>query len=378
MARRWLAAFLLCLQHVRLSAQFAFAFRNQSLYTNIIDAGGDRAQRVILSLLTLAASRTDVPDVLALYANGIIDDDLKDCHPSDLSTWRPPGAKAPLLFSDFDMMGYADNFIPPLQTIMDAYEHEQPSWSDRAEAAFWSGSFSGGGGLREAYVDCARAHPAHVRADVVEYGWAGPIHGPFGIDTKPVASDLRKLWRHKYVVYMRGNSWSTSLKRILASGAVVFLPEPMEHESLESLIFRRGCKDCALTYRPEPEHICASLLAGMRNLSDAEAEARAARTRAFVFRELAVEKVWEIMITQLRKVAAAPAFQLDAVAEEWVTTTAHPTFGVLNLTRTSCASMLKYFSFSAHPWQMEAWFDSECRLRRHAKDEQTYLDFTAI
>jgi len=258
------------------------------------------------------------------------------------------------------------------------FEKEMPAWESRAPQALWSGGFSGGGGRREAYAECARAHPTRVRAEVFERG-SFPVlsstqsSGPY--DAKPLSADLRKLLRVKYAVYLYGNAWSSSFKRIVLSGAVVLAPRPDPFSSMESEMMA-GCANCLLYFDSAPERLCSSLLAAMDSLSEEEARARAERTRIFAYAALSTERVHEFMRAALSAFPASPRGVVvgDALVLPPSTSRALLPHGG-NLTRTYCSQVLVKMRAVRHGWQLDEWFDGNCRLRRGST---SYLDYVAI
>ena len=226
---------------------------------------------------------------------------------------------------------------------------------------------------------CAASHPRLVRAELFERG-SFPVlsslqtAGPY--DAKPVSADLRKLLRVRFAVYMYGNTWSSSFKRVLLSGAVVLAPQPDPFSSMEAELMA-GCKDCLLYYDAAPARMCDSILAAMASLSDQQAKERAERTRAFAYEALATPRVHSFMRATLalfpavtRGTVVGNALVLQPAAGRALL----PGGGSLN--RSECGPTLAALQDGRHGWQLKQWFASNCRLNQLT--EGSYLDYVAI
>jgi len=234
------------------------------------------------------------------------------------SFWRKPEASNIYLLPDYDYFGEADSWIPPLPFVQQALGAAAPAWTRRTDAVYFTGSHLGA--VREQYDACAQADPAgRVRGDFISWSHLGrgggdgtggdsaaawPFRGAGGLAAhlKPLEGDLRKLTAFKFLIYMSGHSWSTSMQRLLAAGAAVFLPKPVRHETA---LLRRlaACPDCFFYY--DEEDVCGSLLAVLANITDESARGVATRLASFAKTHLTLEGTLDYLRDQLNAYAAA-------------------------------------------------------------------------
>ena len=354
-------------------AGFRLAALNGSLYVwREIREYETRATSTLHGLLHLSLSHR-VPDLLAAFVTAT--DDVQPGEQNDalpvFDFFRVTGKQWPLLWPDWDFFGWPDAYLAPFSALARQMRKEQPEWRHRADVAFWTGSVLTDN--RHLFQECSHAKGSHMHAQGV--GWK-EVHNhnlslPFakeGLHMKPHSVDLRKYFTYRYGVFLTGNSWSTSMKRIAASGVALLLPEPNAYEDLTSLAFA-GC-GCTYSYNASREAMCASLNQtwALASADEAEAAGKAYRSREFVERELSMEKVMDYMLGTLTMVAGTQ--QLGALNAS--------TLAGAGYEEVTCAWLKARYKerLSAHIyWQVEAWMDPEtCALRA----EIDYLAYSAV
>jgi hypothetical protein len=172
---------------------------------------------------------------------------------------------------------------------------------------------------------------------------------------KPVAADLRKLTRYKFVVYLPGgDAWSSSLKRLAASGSALLMPRNNPHETWVS----RRLEDCHCLFYYDwvlNDSMCTSIEAIVRDTPDAVAEEAARKLLAFVRANFTAPALDAALLATLREAAAtAPPHTVDVLEPGWE--------------RVSCESLLRNMTdprWAQHVWpgwQVPLWFNSSCGL----------------
>lgn len=276
-----------------------------TLWTTVVPQFEQRLDSTIHALLLLLR-RHAVPDVYVGFQN-INNDGFGGGAPGPpvFSFSRSHGAEYPLLFPDADFWGWPHDWIAPHDLLTAQLAAEQPVWADRQPGAYWSGTLLTEN--RGEYANCAAAHPGlvHVSAqsfDAVRQGTELVI-SPAGNALKPASKDLRSLLKHKFNAYLYGHGWSTSLKRIAASGAAVIMPVPNPFDDLTSL----ALEHCNCTFGYDPERLCDSLLRVLNGTSDALAAQYAAASRAVAAEQLSADKLLTYVHSMLHGIAKTQA-----------------------------------------------------------------------
>ena len=166
---------------------------------------------------------------------------------------RLSGSKyPPLLFPDYDFFGFPDVWIPPYDLVVSDYARTDIPWEKKKNIAYWSGSPTGTS--RIAAIKCSESFRSTVQFDVVAWRNGSKstdqersvltaalekystiiTNPPEKRAYKPKVFDLRKMQEFKYNVYLQGNGWSSSLKRLVASGSALIMPTPNMWEDLVS------------------------------------------------------------------------------------------------------------------------------------------------
>ena len=347
-----------------------FAFYDGQLYTKLDVQNEHNGFETIYGLVQLEnAYGKSLPNVYADIGGGLVSDGFG----GDFSFWRPPGQKL-LLWPDSDTYGRLDLHIAPLHFIMKQFEAEQMDFRHRAHLVFWSGN-SGGGDehARDHMRECGEKHPHLFHADTIQWDntWSAGEH-----ILKPHAWDLRKLMRNKFNMYIRGNTWSQSFKRVAQSGGVLFVPDPNPHESFWSLLVSK-CAGCYLTY--DVNDMCPSVMRAIENATESELLSMAQRLWDFTRREFAGPRVLEHLLGWLNEHLKVEPFPNITRGQNDITTAD----GTV-LVRTTCEmnkrEHLLYHNNRhdqqetvGHKWQLSEWFDDSCNFR-----ENNYLSYVAI
>jgi hypothetical protein len=219
-----------------------FAFVGGALYARLTTEWEDRGDHALYTLLQLARAAAagedlgGVPDVRGALG-AVAGDTSGTTDGATLSFWRPANATTPLLWPDHDFSGWASAWIAPHDALAAALDADAPPWAKRRGSVYWTGALVGGA-LRPAFAACAAAQPAAFTADVIDWSKLrarDPL--PFAVHRqalKPMGGDLRHMTAHKYVVYLWGRSWSSSLKRLALAGAALLVPSRNPFESFVS------------------------------------------------------------------------------------------------------------------------------------------------
>lgn len=175
---------------------------------------------------------------------------------------RPVNSTFPeFLVPDWDHWGWFELHIPPLNAVRRSFAvAAPPPFEQRASSLYWGGNTQGLP-LREALRRCAEAHPELVHVHLV-HDWKTGMTSP----VQHREHDLRHSTRYKYLAYVEGHGWSTSLKRIVAAGGLTFLPQPPRFEDLTSLSLFYACPNCFAYYNASANgaFLCDSLTAELK------------------------------------------------------------------------------------------------------------------
>ena len=349
-----------------------FAFYHGRLYTRMDFQNEHNGFETIYGLIQLENKYgAQIPDLYSEINGGLTSDGAG----GDFSFWRQPGTNGSLLWPDSDTFGRLDLHIAPLHFIMKQFEAEPMDFKHRADIVFWSGNQGGGDEhARDHFRECADKQPHLFHADTIHWdaSWSVGEH-----ILKPHVWDLRKLMRNKFNMYIRGNTWSQSFKRVAQSGGVVFIPEPNPHESFYSRIASK-CVDCYLTY--DVNNMCHSIIGTLENTSKSEMHMLAEKFQEFTHREFSNSRMLEYMLEGLLEHVSKERFP---GAQAGPGATEITVDGVV-LTRTDCAMNKREHVLyhnnrhdqqdsGGHKWQLNEWFDDQCNFR-----ETNYLSYVAI
>ena len=357
----WVTALLCFIVHAAYAADVEFAFYKGELYANVHAQYEDRAAHV---LYFLYAMRARAPHVFATLGQVAMDGESVG---TTFAFWRRPGAQAPRLFPDYDWTGWAAAWIPPHQAVQDVFSREHVPWESRSNTVYMQGALTSPG--RQAFSDCGNKNYVAGVVDwkTLRQGVVLPFseHG-----LKPAGADLRQLLQHRYLVYIHGIGWSTSLKRIISAGAAVFFPEAPLHETHIDVVLR-SCIGCVLHYNLSD--ICDSIDATLKKFGEYKSQISAQRMNKFVKRHFTPDTLQQYTLGQLEEVATSHPFP-KRVRVRW-DTLVMPNGSKLK--RQTCAGMKdahKKLLAKNIRWQIDAWFDSECR----PASSLPYLSYTAV
>lgn len=189
-----------------------------------------------------------------------------------------------------------------------------------------------------------------------------------GNSFKPVSADIRRLQRYKYLIYLWGRSWSSSIKRLLISGSVVFLPAENPHESFVTSRLA-GCSGCFLKY--DYNAICASVLEQKIKTNDTVAQQLATRANSFMKTAFSMASVLAYMADTLR------ALTTSSMGVPFPNGT-HTNYGSNGgadelhidgkiLQRVTCMGLKhdhrKLLVNQSIAWQIDEWFDDLCDFK---------------
>lgn len=270
--------------------QFVCAFVNNELYCNIGPCSVYTCFRGSMTRLGLFKIRSSVSDVLAAFNT----DDVPsgETGPPLFSCNRIAGDTYPLLWPDWDFYGWINTWIAPFDVISREFVRSAPAWDDRASRAFWMGSPNSE--IRKEFKLCRDGvdHDIRHNAEYTVDAWRLYKQGRV---TKPESADLRRMLAYKYLVYLHGVGWSTSLKRELASGAAVLVPRPLPFDDLVSLNMR----ECNCTIDIPASQLCAAVASAVSG-DDRERGAAAAE---YARKSLSIEAVEAYSMRALNSLA---------------------------------------------------------------------------
>lgn len=210
----------------------------------------------------------------------------------------------------------------------------------------------------------------------------GVLHGDN--DFKPIFMDSRKKLRYKFSIYMWGLQWSSSLKRILASGSILIMPTPNPHESLVSRLLAKHCSDCYVTvlvqHKDDTNLFCDELKSIVKNFSrdDMAMKGRemSAKLTAFAQEYLSLNATLAYMHETLSSYASS-----KHLMNKQYSSLVKATIKDKNLVKFDCGTLHKtHLNPQMRPednrlrWQYKEWYDEDCRLISNS----TYLMYTAI
>ena len=359
-----------------------FAFYKGELYASIPDYYfEDRANHALYSLMNIANMQRDRLDDKCA-ADDKFNEEIPDVHASiglgdylegaQFHHWRNPKNQAERIWPCADWSGWTYAWIAPHDQLVQAFTSSYMSWNQRVPKVYWTGATSQSS-MRRNFERCAAENPDKFFCDKIDWSRLRENqHIPFAKSEnklKPIIADLRKMLRYKYVAYFPGNTWSSSLKRIVAAGAVVFLPSVMEYESVTDVILR-DCPECFLYF--EVSDICGSMAAILNSKTDDELRGYADRLNRFVKGNLTYSKVMQYAKNQLIDISRNQQFPQVTQADANGISLA----GGRRLRKVTCdwiKDSHRKKAPAAVQWQIDAWFDENCRIR-----ELPYLAFTAL
>jgi hypothetical protein len=385
------------------SCQLHFAFYNQSLFANLQRQWGDRGLHTLINLHSLTGSHHAIPDCHGQFAQ--IRNDLPWGHTfkdgkkvdendfgSDFAFWRTPGENKTVLWPDFDYDGWTFAWTPPLSLVADQFSQVMIKWDKRAPHVFFTGKLSGRKGhIRDRFRICSESHPDLFRADITNWGQLRQheaLHRNLTDQTvtssqqrllpwlKPIAGDLRRYVNYKFLIYLEGNTWSTSLKRLLVAGAVVLLPRPDPHESFTLHRMMEGCPDCFIfyNYTELSNGNCSSLIDVLSQHNESHLKGVGERLSSHMTSFLKDRsKLNRLQLDALSQASRQNPLPSDRLRLHNGTLEISGR-GLEHITCSRIKTMLREKVGRLLDWQVDLWFDEQCRVRATAP----YLSSVAI
>ena len=181
-------------------------------------------------------------------------------------------------------------------------------------------------------------------------------------------------------MYLWGNTWSSSIKRQLVSGAAVLVPEPNPHETYITVKLSRGCPGCVIPV--DPARLCESSEAQLGNLSDSDLARKGAETAAFARRTFSNQALLAYMNATLTSLASSGVpFPATAAAAARSADGNTQVPEILNLegkrlrliTCQGLKQMHRENLGKGRAWQVDEWYDDVCDLKFTG-----YLRYTSI
>lgn len=376
-----------------------FAIYNNEIYSNshITDPSlptnlYTRGYQVLLGLMQMKQYYSHLPNMIATI-DGTVLDDYHSNNELGFYNHRHGNQSKRDLWVEHDYFGWGQAMIAPFPMYWKEMKATRlfDDWIQRENNIFWTGSVSENE-LRGTYMECVKRYPREITGDSLSFH-----HESIARDRilnryfKRMDMDLRKLARHRYLIYIPGVEWSSSLKRIISAGAIPIIPRNNPHITMISSLLESKCPDCYLTYNMtsnindfcfdlarivnpkvvrnnaaysdlhyEPIIELDSKLLDQRNLM-------ARKLIAFVDDELSLSKVISNQYDVVTKLSKKQN-QLN------IQNLIHSK----NLNEIACDELLFYMKFNAFEvdlnWQYDEWYDSNCTMRT----DNPYLEYVAL
>ena len=139
---------LLLIQTVIATPDFEFAYINNTLYYNINFHFYGRGYQILYGLLGIQNHYT-IPNIYGSIGH-LSDDRTYDLH--TFGFWNERSVS--YLLPEFDFWGHVDFRLPPHQYLFDALQVYSPSYSERINKCFWTGTVRQRGYLRGMFLNC--------------------------------------------------------------------------------------------------------------------------------------------------------------------------------------------------------------------------------
>jgi len=249
------------------------------------------------------------------------------------------------------------------------------------------GSLLEGVDIREQYRLCSLENKKIILQPIVWKKLLEPQLRPFHTenDYKPIFMDARKKLHFKFSMYLWGLQWSSSLKRIIASGSVVIIPTPNPHETVVTELLSQYCPDCYITVPLQSlsnySDFCDDLMKIVKDFTRDElyekGEEMSLKLQNFAKERLSLENTLNYMyVTMVQYSVRMRATMKETYDENVLKSIKH-----YNLIRYNCKVLRhNHLNPRRRPeddrirWQYAEWYDDDCRMRLNT----TYLMYTAI
>lgn len=184
----------------------------------------------ILQLLKLYPGK--LPDLDIMFAC----DDMPLVQKSEYQRWKA-GVPPPLfhyckddrtldiVFPDWTFWGWPEVNVKPWVSLKKELEegNNMTAWIEREPYAYWKGNTRTGIGRRDLFK-CNPWHPHDWYARIFHQDWARESKQGFK------GSSLASQCKHRYKIFIEGNSWSVSQKYILACDSMTLLVSPRYYD----------------------------------------------------------------------------------------------------------------------------------------------------
>ena len=292
-----------------------------------------------------------------------------------LSFFRVPGEAHPAtLWPDHDTFGWPHTWVAPFPLLAAQFKAEEKgeerAWRLRDDRLLWSGAVLGS--QRRAFLACAGrgASAGRIRAKPVQWRSFRDKRLADGRAQKSLSeADLRIYTHYKYALFLPGVSWSSSLKRLAAAGAALFVPNPPQFEDLATLALARCGGRCVFEYDSNSSALCEELGEALAGAGGEESRRRAEASTQLIRSEFGDWGVLgEYMLATLHRLGGAQ--DLSGLSEE-----ALPEMGY---ERADCEWLRRRYELRLKSeglwWQVQEWMGEDCRFLETA----AYLGTVAL
>lgn len=331
-------------------ADFEFAFFKNELYIKPLNHQTSEYRGSMTRLaLYILSQKHSIPNVVAGITN--IHKDLPtDQAPADaplFSFSRQRGKSSPaLLWPDYDFFGWPSNWIAPYDMITEAFNKSMKGWDTRIPKAFYSGRNLSK--FRQNIFDCAKGNPEIIEA--LDVNWSDNGVNKDGHMHKSPKYDLRRMISYQFVLYAPGViGWSSSLKRMMASGAVMLIPWPVEFEDLVmNALIRSGA------YIPlDATNICEGIAQVISSSNTSEYNIKMLGLIANQTLEISQYKLSNVEVEDYMKRALVGLSHLQR--NQLMNPRSLMKHGFIKY---DCARIIKEILSGSYGWQVGYWYDT--------------------
>lgn len=308
----------------------------------------------------------------------------------------------------------------PFPIYLQALESSDIPWNQRLNAMYWTGTVFkdvNPNDIRTYYYNCS-THPDpkisnKILTYAIDWGILKNVKKSYSLnhenDTKPMFMDARRRLMYQYNIYLWGLQWSSSMKRIIATGSVLIMPYPNPHESYISMLLEKYCDDCYVRVHWERDmplsRFCMDLVEIIEKYNRPDnqiiAATMASKLRQFARIHLSLNFTLGFMLDQLRLMAKEQLSRLNQklryrskdtsyfnsssqlMYDEYIEKEIHRS----KLVKFGCQELLKYHLYEKRKetdfrppkitrlrWQYYEWYDENCEMRSNA----SYLMYAAV
>lgn len=373
-----------------------FAIYKNEIYTNsgptVEKKNHDtlaRGYQVLVGLMMMKNNYKNLPNMMAT-----VDGTYRDVFHPNFELGFYNFAKKPNkreLWVEHDYYGWAEPMIAPFPIFWQEMKRTAnfDNWILKEDNVFWTGN-TDANIVRENFLKCTDRYPQQIAGDGKTFHHlSGKRPKMFGQYLKSIHMDLRKLIHHRYLIYIPGVEWSSSLKRMMSAGAIPIIPKDNPHVTIVTRLLEEKCSDCYLTYSltEDVDDLCNELAeivhpnflrnidpsANVSTVLNRQQEFYDKRNRMadklikFIDEELSLEKMLDYQLEVLQRLS-------DDQKKEDIKSFIDEN----KLQKLDCGTLMKWMKTNVYEngmvWQYDEWYNNDCSLNM----DTNYLNFLAI